>query len=114
MKRLFGYALMLALVAAPAFAAKNSQSITLAQNVKVGSTDFPAGDCKVTWTGTGDTVQVTIAQHGKSITVPAKLVTAKNDHKGYVVNNQSGTDQLQTIELNNVSLQLLSPTTSGQ
>src|SRR5579862_1592996 len=106
MKRLFGYALMLALAAAPAFAAKNSQSVNLAQSVKVGSTEIPAGDLKVTWTGTGDTVQVTLAQNGKTITVPAKLVAEKHDHKGYIVSRNNGSDQLETIQLKDISLQL--------
>lgn len=114
MKRLFGYALMLALTAAPAFAAKNSQSVSLAQSVKVGSTEIPAGDVKVTWTGTGDSVQVTLAENGKSITVPAKLVQEKNSHKGYVVSRINGDDQLQAIQLSNVSLQLEGPSISGQ
>lgn len=114
MKRLLGYALMLALAAAPAMAAKNSQSFNLGQNVKVGTTDIPAGNVKVTWTGTGDTVQVTLAASGKSITVPAKVVSEKNGHKGYVVNNKGGVDELQTIQLNDVSIQLQSPVYSGQ
>jgi hypothetical protein len=114
MKRLFGYALMLVLAAAPAMAAKNSQSINLSQNVKVGTTDIPAGNVKVTWTGTGDAVQVTLASNGKSITVPAKLVAEKNGHKGYIVNNKNGVDELQTIQLSDVSLQFQSPVSSGQ
>ena len=114
MKRFLGFALMLALTAAPAFAAKNSQSVNFAQSVKVGSTEFPAGDCKVTWNGTGDSVQVTIAQNGKIVTIPAKLVAEKNNHKGYIVSRVGGADQLQTIQLNNISLQLESPTASGQ
>jgi hypothetical protein len=114
MKRLFGCALMLALAVAPALAAKNSQSISLASPVKVGTTNFAAGDCKVTWTGAGDTVQVTLDEHGKSITVPAKLVTEKNGHKGYTVNSQGGSEQLETIQLNNVTLRLVSPMASGQ
>lgn len=114
MKRLFGYALMLALTAAPALAAKNSQSLSIASPLKVGSTEIPAGDTKVTWTGTGDTVQVTIAGNGKSITVPAKLVEEKHSHKGYAVNRVAGADQLQSIQFSNVSLQLESPTASGQ
>ena len=114
MKRLFGYALMVALAAVPALAAKNSQKITLGTAVKVGTTELPAGDCKVTWTGEGDAVQVTLAQNGKSITVPAKLVAQKHSRKGYVVNNKNGADQLETIELSDISLQLQSPTSSGQ
>lgn len=114
MKRLFGYALMLTLAAAPAMAAKNSSSFNLAQNVKVGTTDIPAGNVKVTWTGTGDAVQVTLLSSGKSITVPAKLVSEKNGHKGYVVSNKGGVDELKTIQLNDLSLQLQDATASGQ
>lgn len=114
MKRLFGYALMLALAAAPAFAAKNSQSLSLAQAVKVGTTEFPAGDCKVTWTGTGDKAQVTLAQNGKTVTVPAKVVEEKHGHTGYVVNRIDGADQLQSIQFRNVSVQLEGSAASGQ
>lgn len=114
MKRLSAYALLLALAVAPAFAAKNSASLNLASPVKVGTTEIPAGDCKVTWTGTGDNIQVTIAANGKSFTVPAKLVEEKHDHKGYVVNREGGADQLQTIQLSNVSLQIDNATASGR
>jgi len=114
MKRVFGYALMLALAVAPAMAAKNSQSFNLGQDVKVGTSDIPAGNVKVSWTGTGDAVQVTLSSNGKSVTVPAKLVSEKNGHKGYVVNNKGGVDQLETIQLNDLSLQLQGGTASGQ
>jgi hypothetical protein len=114
MKRLFGYALMLTLVAAPSFAAKNSQSVNFATPVKVGTTELPAGDVKVSWTGTGDNVQVTLAQNGKTVTVPAKLVEEKHSHKGYLVNNAGGSQQLESIQLTNVSLQLQGASASGQ
>ena len=114
MKRFFGYALMLALTAAPSFAAKNSQSLSIATPLKVGSTEIPAGDTKVSWSGTGDSVQVTIAGNGKSVTIPAKLIEEKHTHKGYTVNRVAGVDQLQTIQFSNVSLQLDGPTASGQ
>jgi hypothetical protein len=68
----------------------------------------------VTWNGTGDSVQVTISQNGKTVTIPAKLVAEKNNHKGYIVNHVGGADQLQTIQLSNISLQFESPTASGQ
>jgi hypothetical protein len=114
MKRLFGYALMLALVAAPAFAAKNSQTVSFAQNVKVGSTEIPAGDVKVTWTGTGDSVQVTLSENHKTVTFPAKIVDEKHTYKSYIVNSSTGSPQLQAIQLKDISLQLTSPTASGQ
>ena len=114
MKRLFGYALMVALTAAPAFAAKNSQSLNLASPVKVGATELPAGDCKITWNGTGDNVQVTIAENGKTLTIPAKLVAEKHTHKGYIVSREGGSDQLQTIQFSEVSLQLEGAAASGR
>ena len=114
MKRLFGYALMLTLTAAPALAAKNSQSVTFASAVKVGTTEIPAGDVKISWTGTGDNVQVTLAENGKTVSIPAKLVEEKHSHAGYVVSRANGADQLESIQLNNVSLQLASPSASGQ
>jgi hypothetical protein len=114
MKRLLGYALVLALATAPAFAAKNSQSVTLADSVKVGSTEIPAGDVKVTWTGSGDSVQVTLAENGKTVTIPAKLVEEKHSHRGYVVSRTNGSAQLESIQLSNVSLQFETPSASGQ
>jgi hypothetical protein len=114
MKRLFGYALMLTLMAAPALAAKNSQSLNISSPVKVGTTNLPAGDYRVTWNGTGENVQVTIEENGKTLTVPAKLVGEKHIHKGYVVSRVDGADQLQTIQLKDVSLQFESATASGR
>ena len=114
MKRLLGFALMLTLTVAPALAAKNSQSVSFASPVKVGTTEIPAGDCKVTWNGTGDSVQVTIAQKGKTLTIPAKLVAEKHNHKGYVVSREGGADQLETIQLSDVSLQFEGATASGR
>ena len=114
MKRLFGYALMLTLVAAPAFAAKNSQSVNFATAVKVGSTELPAGDVKVSWTGAGDNAQVTLAANGKSVTVPAKLVAEKHSHKGYTVSQVAGSQQLESLQLSDVSLTLQGASASGQ
>ena len=99
--------LMLALAVAPAFAAKNSQIVQSVQRPsRWGPTIFAAGNCKVSWNGTGDAVQVTLAANGKCFTIPAKLVEEKNSHKGYIVSREGGADQLQTIQLNNLSLQL--------
>ncbi len=46
MKRFFGYALIVASLSLPAFAAKNSQDVTLNAPVKVGTTQLPAGNYK--------------------------------------------------------------------
>jgi hypothetical protein len=115
MKRFFGFALIVGLLSIPAFAAKNSQSLNLATTVKVGSTSLPAGDYKVTWTGTGSSVQVTIAHKGgATVTVPAKLVDAKNGHVGVITDGANGSATLQTIELDNFNLVLTGATAQGE
>jgi len=107
MKRFFSYALIVAAFSVSAFAAKNSQSITLTDTVKVGSTQLAAGNYKVTWTGTAPNVQVTIAAKGKtSVTVPAKMADAKNGHVALQTNTVNGTQVLEGIQLNDVNLTL--------
>jgi hypothetical protein len=114
-KRFFGFALLVVLFSAPAFAARNSQTVNLSENVKVGSTQIPAGNYKVTWTGSGSDAQVTLAQGGKTfVTVPAKVVGEKHDHSAITVSTRDGADVLETIDLNNVSLVLEGSPTSGQ
>jgi hypothetical protein len=115
MKRYFGYALILALLSVPAFAAKNSKTVTLSGNVKIGSTALPAGSYRVTWTGSGTDVQVTLAQNGKTLaTVPAKVVDEKHSLTGVTTSTQSGVDFLQAIQLDSISLVFQTPTASGQ
>jgi hypothetical protein len=115
MKRILGYALILGSLAVPAFAAKDSQSLTLATPVTVGSTLLSAGNYKVTWTGSGPAVQVTIAQKGKaSVSVAARLVDANNDHVAIVTNSVNGATVLQTIELNKSNLVLTGAAAQGE
>lgn len=115
MKRFFGSVLILASLSVPAFAAKNSQSITLTDPVKVGSTQLSAGDYKLTWTGSAPNVQLTIAAKGKtSVTVPAKLIDAKNGHVALQTNTVNGVQILQGIQLDNLSLMLTGVTSSGE
>jgi hypothetical protein len=115
MKRFFGFALLLAAISVPAFAAKNSQSLNLAGSVKVGTTQLAPGDYKVTWTGEGAAVQVTLEQKGKaSVTVPAKLVDQKNGHVGIITSTVGGVDVLQTIQLKDFSLVLSGAPAQGE
>ncbi len=114
MKRFLGIAMLAALIAAPAFAA-NSQTVTIPETVNVGSTQLPAGDYKVTWTGSGPNVQVTFAQDKKTFaTVEANAVEQKNDQKGVTTNDQGGVSVLKSIQLSKVSLVLVGATSSGQ
>ena len=106
MKRFFGFALMLALVAAPAFASKKSESVNIPIPVLVGSTQLRAGDYKLTWTGAGSDVQATLAQNGKAVaTFPAKVVEGKSN-PGLETRAKGGTEVLETIHLSNLSLSL--------
>jgi hypothetical protein len=118
MKRILGLALALVFLSVPAFAAKNSQSVLLAQAATVGSTQLPAGHYRVTWTGSGSTVQVTLKQedvHAPAIaTVPAKLVTEKHDRASVLTGAQGGTNTIEQIQLSHVSLVLSSRLNSGQ
>lgn len=115
MKRFLVSALILGSLAVPAFAAKNSQSLTFSTPVTVGATQLAAGDYKVTWTGTGANVQVTIAQKGKaSVSVAAKMVDAKNGHVGIITDAVNGATVLQTIELNNANLVLTGAAAQGE
>lgn len=115
MKRFFGFALMAVLISLPAFAAKNSQTVSLKQDVTVGTTKLAAGDYKVSWTGEGANVQVTIAQKGgATVTVPAKVVEANNNHSGVITNTSNGANVLQTILLNKINLVLGGASAQGE
>jgi hypothetical protein len=115
MKRFFGFALLVASLSVPAFAAKNSQNVTFTDAIRVGSTQLPAGDYKVTWTANGSNAQVTIAEKGRaSVTVPAKLIDAKNGHVAVLTNTVGGVEVLETIQLDNLSLVIAGATGSGE
>lgn len=119
MKRILTFAFIAALLSVPSFAAKNSQSITLATPVTVGSTKLPAGDYKISWNGATPNVQVTIeqkgAQHPVVATVPAKAMEQKHDHTQMTTSSVSGTDTLQSIQLKEVTLTFgAAAPTSGQ
>lgn len=114
MKRFLGYAAVLALLSAPAFAAKNSENITITSPVTVGSTQVPAASYKVTWTAIGTNSQVTLT-HGKSvITLPAKVVDQKNNMSSVLTQTKDGSTILEGINLNNVTVTFTSAPSSGQ
>ena len=105
MKRFLGFMFVCTLLAVPAFAAKNSQTVNIPSAVQVGSTTLPAGEYKVTWTGSGATGQGTLAKKGITpVTVPAQVVEQKNSHSGVSINTEGGKGVLKAILLSNVSL----------
>ena len=105
MKRFLGFIFVCTLLAVPAFAAKNSQTVTIPDAVQVGSTVLPAGDYKVSWIASGATAQVTLAKKGITpVTVSAQVVEQKNSHSGVSINTEGGKGVLKTILLSNVNL----------
>jgi hypothetical protein len=115
MKRFFGYAMILALFSVPAFAASKSQNISFATAVKVGTTQLPAGDYKLTWTGSGPNVQITIAKRGTlAVTVPAHIVEQNHNSQAVVTDSASGANVLKSIELSHVTLVMENPPAQGQ
>jgi hypothetical protein len=117
-KRLSYCALILALLSAPAFAAKTSQSVNFPEAITVGTTQLPAGDYKVTWDGTGSNVQVTLQQtgtgHPATATVTAKVVDQKNARNGYVVDSKGGVKTLETLQFNKFDVVLTGTTAHGE
>lgn len=114
MKRFLGYAAMLALLSAPAFAAKNSDTINISQPVTVGTTKLPAANYKVTWTSTGSNSQVTLANGKSTVTLPAKVVEQKNNINSVLTQSKDGANVLEGINLNKVTVTFTSSPASGQ
>ncbi len=118
MKRLSYCALILALLSVPAFAAKNSQTVNFSDAVTVGSTQLPAGEYKVTWDGTGSSVQVTLEQKGKShpatATVAAKVVDTKNGRSGFTIDSKGGVNTVKTIQFSKFDMDLTGSTAHGE
>jgi len=108
--------LALALSAAEpkAFAAKNSEKITILSPVTVGTTQLPAAEYKVTWNETGSNAQVTL-KHGKSVvTLPAKVVEQKHDAITLLTDDKGEASILLGIDLSKVSVDFESSPASGE
>ena len=115
MKRIFGFALMVAMIAAPAFGSNKPQTFVVPRGVQIGTAHLPAGTYKISYTGTGSAVQVTITQGKKSVaTFPAKVVEGKNI-PGVTTDTSGGAEKLISIQLDKLSLELVDGATqSGQ
>jgi hypothetical protein len=114
MKRSFSFALMLVLFAAPVFAGKRTPTVVIPVNVQVGSSQLPAGDYKLTWTGSGSNVQATLTQNQRAvITFSAKLVEGKNA-PSVETDTHGGAPILDVIHTDDFSLILEGTPQSGQ
>ena len=115
MKRSVGFAMMLTLLSAPAFAGKNSETVDIHEPVKAGSAQLAAGNYDVTWTGTGPNIQVTFTSmqnHKILATVPARLVVESNKYEGLNTNTQGSVENLESIHMKNMTLVFAVPPSS--
>ena len=114
MKRFLMLAFLTVLFSLSLQAAQNPPKVVLPAPVRVGSTILPAGDCKVTWTGSGPDVQLTLEVRGqKPVTVPARLTEVKNSQRSLQTNTVNGVEVLQKILLDKVTLDLGTGQSSG-
>ena len=104
MKRLLSLLTVLSMLTLAAFAAANSGNLRLDKAVKVGSQELPAGNYKVTWTGSGDNAQVTFKQGKTSITAPAQVVEAKHTQDAYATKSEHGANVLTEVQFRDKSL----------
>lgn len=117
MKRLSLLALFLALFAAPIFAGSKTETITLGSDSKVAGTLLPAGEYRLVVTGEGATVQVQLVQ--KSVAHPVKaafnatFTAKKNPYVTTTVDNKTGVNVLQSIQLRSGDLVPAAATATG-
>jgi hypothetical protein len=114
MNRFFGFAIVLAMFAAPAFGSMKPQTVVIPHDVTVGTTQLPAGTYKLEWTGSGPNVQATLTLGKKTAaTFAAKQVDVKSE-PGIETSTRGGANVLQVIHLEKVSLELEGTPQSGQ
>jgi hypothetical protein len=93
MKKLVCYVLLITLMfSLSAFAATGTAKIELGTPALVAGKQLPQGEYKVTWTGEGKDVQVTLTSADKrtTVTAPAKIVEGAKARTNQVVRNGDG------------------------
>lgn len=105
MKRFSTLLILATLVSVAAFAAESgSGKIHLTNSVKVGSTELPAGDYKVTWSGSGDKAQVTLTQGKNVATATARVEAAHQNNNSVTVTSPNGDRFLDEIQVHGTTL----------
>ena len=114
MKRFSTLLTLVTLVSVAAFAAASgSGKVQLTNSVKVGSTELPAGDYKVTWSGSVDKAQVTLT-HGKNVaTATARVEAAHQNNDSVTVTSQNGDRILDEIQVHGTTLVLQNGQSTG-
>ncbi|HZD31807.1 MAG TPA: hypothetical protein VE779_09100 [Candidatus Angelobacter sp.] len=107
MKRFMSLLILSAAVAVTAFAVDGgSKSVHFDNPVKVGSTELPAGDYKVTWTGSGDHAQVTLKQGKNVVTTTAQVVDVRHNNDAVATKSDNGSRVLTQIQFQDKTLVL--------
>ena len=107
MKRFASLILLSTLIAVTAFAADGgSGKIRLDSAVKVGTTELPAGDYKVTWTGSGANTEVTLTQGKTKVTAPAQVVEVRRSNDAVSTKSENGSRVLTEIQFQKQTLVL--------
>jgi len=112
MKRFASLIVLSTLIAVTALAADGgSGKIRLDTAVKVGTTELPAGDYKVKWTGSGANAQVTMTQGKTTVTAPAQVVEARRNNDAFSTKSENGSRVLTEIQFKNQTLVFQNPPT---
>ena len=107
MRRFATLIVLSTLIAATALAADSgSGKIRLDSEVKVGATELPAGDYKVTWTGSGANTEVTLAQGKTKVTTSAQVVAVSRKTDAISTKSENGARVLTEIQFRNETLVL--------
>lgn len=96
---------------------KTEHNVTLANAVEVGSTQLEPGQYKVSWEGTGPSVQVEFQQHGKTLATTTARLVEQNKKSPYddVVTDKATqkTSSLKEIDFHNQKEALIFGNSTG-
>ena len=103
MRYMRGLAMLAMLFSGTLMAAKDAQTIYLAEPVRAGNAELPRGICEVSWNAaSGSRVRLTIkTEDDKSFTVSARMVEGKQETTGVVTSVINGVTYLQELHTRN-------------
>ena len=117
MKRLLAFVALFVSLSIPALAASNQKSVNIPEAVTVGTTQLPAGDYKISWTGSGPGVQVSFEQKGKGgapTVVTAKAQDSADSRTLVTTSHANKSAQLVSIQLGKTILVFGGAAANGQ
>jgi hypothetical protein len=107
MKRFASLLILSTIIAVTAFAGDGgSGTVRFDSAVKVGSTELPAGDYKVTWTGTGDNAQVTLKQGKTTASTTAQVQEVRRSNDAFATKTENGSRVVTQIQFKDKTLVL--------